>query len=80
MKSQGRPERFGPVSNGIAGVPAATTIRRSGRGVPQEGGDPAAPAPELGGKAALALFGLLQRRRIVGGVDLNGIAETVSAH
>ena len=81
LKSKGRSERFGPVSNGIAGVAwPPPSWRSSGRGLPQEDRDPAAPAPQLGGKAALALFGLLQRRRIVDGVDLNGIAETVSAH
>jgi hypothetical protein len=61
-------------------LPCGHDRRSSGYGLPEEGGDPASSAPELGGEAALALLGLLQRRRVVLGVDFNGIAEAVSAH
>ena len=48
--------------------------------MPQEGGYAPPAAPKLGREIALALLGLLQGFRIVGSMDLNRVAEAVSAH
>ena len=37
-------------------------------------------APKLGRQALLVLLSLLHRRRIVGGMNFNRVAEAVSAH